>query len=136
MNKQSLFDKATQLAEQAKMEKNITIRRLLLDTAAKYYGADISKSIRRKPGIFWHWTNCIFFYVLVSTIFYITGKELGLLAALALAAASYTFMVLAIGAILRMRGDIQERHFINVVREGFKSINIFSKLVHRKTKEP
>ena len=135
MNRRSLFDRATQLVEQAKLEKNITIRHLLLDTAARYYEADISKSIHMKPGIFWHWTSCIIFYVLVSAIVYIMGRELGLLAVFVYTVASYTFMVLAIGAILLMRGDIQERNFINVVREGFRSINILSKLVRRKTKE-
>lgn len=127
MSKRSLFDKAVQLAEQAKIEKDNAVRRLLLDTAAKYYRADILQAMQRKPGLFWHWTICIFFYLLVSIIFYMTGRELGLWAALAAMAAAYAFLVLVVGSILCMLGHIQGRDFISLVREGFKSINMFWK---------
>jgi len=57
---------------------------------------------------------------LVSAVFYMMVKELGLWVALAVAAVNYAYMVLAIGTMLRMRGDISEKNFIILVFEGFK----------------
>lgn len=112
MGKQSLFDKANQLVEYAKNEKNPVIRGLLLDIATKYYGADVSRALYQKPSLLWSWTCCISFYVLVSIILYMMVKESGLWATLTVTVVSYIPTVLAIGTILRMRGDITERGFI------------------------
>jgi hypothetical protein len=53
MGKQSLFDKANQLVEYARNEKNPVIRGLLLNMAIKYYGADSSKALHEKPDLLW-----------------------------------------------------------------------------------
>jgi hypothetical protein len=129
MGKQSLFDKANQLVEYAKNEKNPVIRGLLLDIATKYYGADISRALHQKPSLLWSWTCCISFYVLVSIILYMMVKESGLWATLTVMVVSYIPTVLAIGTILRMRGDITERGFIGIVREGFKTIVMLTRSI-------
>jgi hypothetical protein len=41
---------------------------------------------------------------------------------------SYRLMVLGIATVLRMRGDITERSFINLVLEGFKIIGLPKKI--------
>jgi len=128
MYKQSLFDRANQIVEYAKKEKNPAICSLLLGIATSYYKADISRALQNKPGLFRNWTCCIFFYMLVSIILYIMVKEFGLWAALAVTAVSYAHTVLTIGTILRMRGDITERGFTGIVREGFKTINMCRKV--------
>jgi hypothetical protein len=60
------------------------------------------------------------FRLLVSIILYLFVKEPVILATVAVAVMSYPFMVLVVATILRMRGDITEKSFINLVFKGFK----------------
>ena len=78
----------------------------------------------KQSGITCNWIGCMMFYLLVSAVLYLMVKELGLWVALAVAAVNYAYMVLAIGTMLRMRGDISERNFIILVFEGFKIISL------------
>ncbi len=67
------------------------------------------------------------FYLVISIILYIFVKEFGLWAALSITVISYPHMVLFLATILRMRGDITERSFINLVLEGLKIIKLLQK---------
>lgn len=82
----------------------------------------------KQSGISSYWIGCIVFYLLVSAVLYMMVKELGLWVALAVTAANYAYTVLAIGTMLRMRGDISERNFIILVIEGFKITSLLKKI--------
>jgi hypothetical protein len=122
MGKQSLFDKANQLVEYARNEKNPVIRGLLLNMAIKYYGADSSKALHEKPDLLWGSICWISLYVSANIISYMMIKESVLCATLIVTVVSYIPTVLAIGIILRMRDDIIKRDFSGLIREGLKSI--------------
>lgn len=127
MSRKSFYEKANELIELAKKEKNPLIRQLRLTAAEKYYDADISEEMAKRPVLIKDILILLLFYAIISVppIFYFS--KLGFLRGSGAVIGTYALTTLIMCVILRMRGDISETSFRAMVREGFKAIHLLRK---------
>lgn len=127
MSRKSFYEKANELIELAKKEKNSVIRQLRLTAAERYYNADISEEMAKRPSLTKDILILLLFYAIIFVTAFFSFSKLGFLGGVGVVIGTYALTTLMMGVILRMRGDISETNFLAMVREGFRAVHLLRK---------
>lgn len=125
--RRSLYEKANELLELAKKEKDPVVRQLRLNAAERYYKADISKTTGKQLGITKDTLIFLLFYIIIFITAFFSFSQLGFLLGAGVIIGTFAIVTLIMGIILRIRGDISETNFLALVREGFKALHLLRK---------
>jgi len=109
------------MLEQANSIQDPDARALALQASHRYYEADIKESAHLPL-----WALLIVLvvlYVLVLGTMIFAFKELPFGTASVVCVASYTFISLLIGVVLRVSGYISETSFLGIWKAGFKALS-------------
>ena len=124
MSRKSFYEKANELVDLAKKEKDSVICQLRLRAAERYYRADISKAMAERLGFAKDILILLLFYVIIFVTAFFSFSKLGFFAAVGVVIGTFALATLMMGVILRVRGDISETNFLAMVREGFKALHL------------
>jgi len=112
----SFYEKAHQLAEQARNEPDPEIRKLLLEAAERYYETDMKP---REPLLATLLALVIVYVVVLGTAIY-AFRNLSLPAAVGIVIASYAILAFLVGASFRAAGYLSERSFMGIFQGGIR----------------
>jgi hypothetical protein len=114
----TFYEKAKELTEQARREPDPQVRKFLLQTAAKYYGTDMTQ----KEPFLQTLVAVVVVYVLVLGVVIYSFKNFPVYTALPLIVASYAVFALLIGAAFRAAGYISESTFLGIFKAGLRAL--------------
>jgi len=123
----SFYEKAQQLAEQARNEADPEIRELQLQAAARYYEMDIKP---REP-FFATLLALVFAYVVIIGTAIYAFRNLSFPSAVGIVIASYAFLAFIVGASFRAAGYLSESSFMGIFRGGIRILLFLRKRSNR-----
>jgi hypothetical protein len=112
----SFYEKAQQLAEQARNEPDPEIRKLQLEAAERYYVSDTKP---REPFLPTLLALVIVYVVVIGTAIY-AFRNFSFPAAVGIVIASYAFLAFIVGASFRAAGYLSESSFMGIFRGGVR----------------
>lgn len=114
----SFYEKAQQLADQARNEPDPEIRRLQLEAAGKYYETDMKP---REP-FFATLLALVIVYVLVFGTALYAFHNFSFFVAVGIVIASYVILAFLVGASFRAAGYLSESSFMGIFRGGIQTL--------------
>lgn len=115
------YQKSREMFEQANKVQDPEARALALQAFHRYYEADIKESARLP--LWALLVVLIVLYLLVLGTMIWAFKQLPPVTAAVVCIASYTFMSLLIGVVLRVSGYISETSLLGIWKAGFKTLS-------------
>lgn len=112
----SFYEKAQELAEQARNEPDPEIRKLQLEAAARYYEKDVKP---REPLFATLLALVVVYLVVIGSATY-AFRNFSFLPAVGIVIGSYAFLAFIVGAAFRAAGYLSESSFMGIFKGGIR----------------
>ena len=116
------YEKAKELLEQARRERNPDARRIMFRAARRYFDADVDDPMYENTDKTKEILLLFVCYLVIFMTLIVSFKLLSVYAAVLVVIGTFALLCLMMGAMLRMQGYLTEGGFLTMVREGFKAL--------------
>lgn len=127
-----LYEKGKETVKEAQNCPDPEMKKFMLEAARRYYDADIKQNT---PLPLWALSIAlvVFYLLILGTMVWAFSKLSGLVAAF-VCVASFAFLSLLVGAVLRVGGYISESGLMAVWKAGFKAVTSLERDAKQKGK--
>jgi hypothetical protein len=116
------YEKAQELLDQARQERNPDARKIMLRAARRYFDADVDTPMNDNPDKTKEIFLLLICYLVIFVSVIISFTFLSIYAAVAVVIGTFALLCVMMGAMLRIQGYLTEGGFLTMVREGFKAL--------------
>jgi uncharacterized membrane protein len=121
------YEKAKELLEQARQERNPAAREIMFRAARRYFDADVNNPMNDTPDNTKYILILMGCYLMIFLSVVLSFAFLSVYAAVLVIIGAFALLCLMMGVILRSQGLLSEPGLLKMVSEGFRALLLLRK---------